>query len=459
MHRWLPQSLSTVFMNRRLKNLIILCGLLGLLALFGREPVSRSITFQLLIRQDAPSALAINEVLDASKDPTHRIQALWNTGRIPHRHIALRFLKERVADQQDLLGKNHSLIWEATRDPDFSNRELALGIISETEPENIKPLLLDLLKDRDQGTRLRALRYISNIEDKNWVPVFIELLDDADPMVVAQTAAKLRRWTDQDFGVRMLQAIANKEGANSEKPVEISDGQRAELTLGVTAWKEWWSTQTYHSANIKMSLEHKQPVKPLALQVDDFNIQSMDGKTLRLSDFKGKAVLLNFWTTWCASCMTEMPDLNWLHDQYPNDLQVIGISLDGDDGHGHEHSSIVDMEEAREKGWDAVNREYGESTDAHDHDHEHEHASNPPGPDLVKIKKKIQRVIRKKELKYPIAMDPFSDIGKRFNGQELPTNVLIDAAGNLRRRFVGPRPIHSWQAMLHEIGVPAPKKP
>ena len=461
MLRSLPRNLITLFMNRRLKILITFCGLLGLLALFGKDPISRSITFRLLIRQDAPSALAMSEVLEETGDPTHRIQALWKTGHIPHRHIALRFLKEQVADQPDLLSKNHSLIWEATRDPDFSNRELALGIISETEPQNIKPLLLDLLGDRDQGTRLRALRFISNMEDKSWIPIFIELLGDTDPMVVAHTAAKLRRWTNQDFGVRMLHAIVGKEGTNADQPLEISQDQRTKLMHGVNAWREWWTTQSHKSGDSEMNLATKQAVEPLALQVEDFKMQTMKGKTLRLSDFKGKAVLLNFWTTWCASCMTEMPDLNWLHDQYPEDLQVIGISLDGDDGHGHEHSSIVDMEEAREKGWDAVNQEYGDSKETHDHDHQHdrEHTSNPPGPDLEKIKKKIQRVIRKKELKYPIAMDPFSDIGKRFNGQELPTNVLIDAEGNLRRRFVGPRPIHSWQAMLNEIGVPAPKIP
>lgn len=446
-------------MNRRLKNLILICGLLGLLALFGREAISNSITFQLLLRQTSPSELAINEVLEASKEPTRQIQNLWNTGRIPHRQIALRFLKERVSNRPDLQVKNHALIWEATNDPDFSNRELALGIISDTEPEAINTLLLNLLKDRDQGTRLRALRFITDTKDEHWIPVFVALLDDPDPMIIAHSAAKLKRWTGQDFGIRILHAIVRNIESIHDQPSTISPDQKSELEQGVTAWKKWWSTQPSNRAKSDMQLSQGKPIAPLALPVDDFEIQSMEGKTLRLSDFKGKAVLLNFWTTWCASCMTEMPDLNWLHEQYPNDLQIIGISLDGDDGHGHEHSSIVDMAEAREIGWDAVNAAYGESNEAHDHDHVHDHSSEQKGPNLAKIEKKIRRVIRKKELKYPIAMDPFSEIGRRFNGQELPTNVLIDAEGNLRRRFVGPRPIHSWQAMLHEIGVPAPEAP
>ncbi len=445
-------------MDRRLKYLCTICALLTFFALFGRQAITNGITFQLLIRQASPSVLAVYDVLDSTEDPTGRIQALWSTSRIPHRHLAIRYLKERVKQKPFLASKLRPLIWEATRDPDFSNRELALGIISETESEKIKSLLQDLLKDRDQGTRLRALHFITDVEDTDWLPVFIELLDDPDPMIVAQSAAKLRRWTGQDFGIRMLHAIPGKDGTNNKQPLETTPAQQDELRQGVTEWKRWWSGQPDQMTDIAKNFKERQTLEPLALPVENFEIQNLKGQTLKLSDFKGKAVLLNFWATWCASCMTEMPDLNWLQTQYPNDLQVIGICLDGEDGHGHEHSSIVDIEEAREKGWDAVHKEYGETTESHGHGHNHDHASTSISPDLAKIEKKVRRVVLKKELLYPVAMDPFSEIGKRYNGQELPTNVLIDGKGKLRRRFVGTRPIQSWQDMLHEIGVPTRKR-
>ncbi len=61
----------------------------------------------------------------------------------------------------------------------------------------------------------------------------------------------------------------------------------------------------------------------------DFALQSLDGKTVKLSDFHGKAVVLNFWATWCAPCKIEMPWFVELQKQYgPQGLQLIGIAMD-----------------------------------------------------------------------------------------------------------------------------------
>jgi thiol-disulfide isomerase/thioredoxin len=61
----------------------------------------------------------------------------------------------------------------------------------------------------------------------------------------------------------------------------------------------------------------------------DFALQSLDGKTVRLSDFRGKAVLLNFWATWCTPCRLEMPWFVELQKQYgPQGLEVLGVAMD-----------------------------------------------------------------------------------------------------------------------------------
>jgi thiol-disulfide isomerase/thioredoxin len=56
-------------------------------------------------------------------------------------------------------------------------------------------------------------------------------------------------------------------------------------------------------------------------------LKDIAGRTLRLSNYKGKVVLLNFWATWCSPCRAEMPDLvKWQREYRKRGLQVIGIT-------------------------------------------------------------------------------------------------------------------------------------
>jgi peroxiredoxin len=61
----------------------------------------------------------------------------------------------------------------------------------------------------------------------------------------------------------------------------------------------------------------------------DFSLEGLDGKTMRLSDLRGKAVLLNFWATWCGPCKIEMPWFVDLQKQYASQgLQIVGVAMD-----------------------------------------------------------------------------------------------------------------------------------
>jgi len=58
----------------------------------------------------------------------------------------------------------------------------------------------------------------------------------------------------------------------------------------------------------------------------DFTLQSLSGKEVKLSDFKGHVVLLNFWATWCAPCRLEMPAIQARFDQLSPDLAVLAVN-------------------------------------------------------------------------------------------------------------------------------------
>ena len=65
----------------------------------------------------------------------------------------------------------------------------------------------------------------------------------------------------------------------------------------------------------------------------DFSLKSLpDGKEVRLSSLRGKAVLVNFWATWCEPCKIEMPSLVDLQKKYgPQGLQIVGVAMDDAD--------------------------------------------------------------------------------------------------------------------------------
>ncbi len=61
--------------------------------------------------------------------------------------------------------------------------------------------------------------------------------------------------------------------------------------------------------------------------VVDFTFQTLDGNTYKLSDFRGKVVIVNFWATWCPPCRKEMPYFVKLQEKYRDDVQFIGLDV------------------------------------------------------------------------------------------------------------------------------------
>ncbi|MBQ9780211.1 MAG: TlpA family protein disulfide reductase [Clostridia bacterium] len=59
----------------------------------------------------------------------------------------------------------------------------------------------------------------------------------------------------------------------------------------------------------------------------DFEVLDKDGKTVKLSDFRGKPVVINFWATWCPPCKAELPDFNEAATTYADDVVFLMVNL------------------------------------------------------------------------------------------------------------------------------------
>jgi cytochrome c biogenesis protein CcmG/thiol:disulfide interchange protein DsbE len=84
-------------------------------------------------------------------------------------------------------------------------------------------------------------------------------------------------------------------------------------------------------AALAFSLGTHVPAHAGARQAPAFSVRSLDGKTLKLNDFKGRPVLIDFWATWCQPCRASMTHLETVQKRYESrGLVVLGLSVDED---------------------------------------------------------------------------------------------------------------------------------
>ena len=116
----------------------------------------------------------------------------------------------------------------------------------------------------------------------------------------------------------------------------------------------------------------------------DFSLYTLDGTQIKLSDYKGKAVILDFWATWCPPCRRGIPDLISMKDEFKDELVIIGISLD---------------QPATQKDLPAFIENYG--------------------------------------INYPVVIGTMEVVTAYGNIQAIPTSFIIDKNGNIVNKHVG----------------------
>ncbi len=120
-----------------------------------------------------------------------------------------------------------------------------------------------------------------------------------------------------------------------------------------------------------------------AITAPDFTYRDEAGVERQLSDLRGQVVLLNFWATWCQPCVYEMPFLQAVHEQLPDDAMILAISI------GEKPETVA-----------AFVTEHG--------------------------------------LTMPILLDQDGTIGQDYRVNKLPTSVILDGEGKMKEYKIGP---------------------
>ena len=113
----------------------------------------------------------------------------------------------------------------------------------------------------------------------------------------------------------------NQPDDSSEKPT-TAPGDSSETT---DSSSEAGGTSSENNTTDNTATENAPFTAP------DFTVYDREGNTVRLSDFLGKPVVLNFWASWCGPCKNEMPDFEEIYKEYGNDIHFLMVNLtDGD---------------------------------------------------------------------------------------------------------------------------------
>ncbi|WBL13194.1 MULTISPECIES: redoxin domain-containing protein [Sutcliffiella] len=66
-------------------------------------------------------------------------------------------------------------------------------------------------------------------------------------------------------------------------------------------------------------------------QAYDFDLAVLSGDQVKLSDYRGKKVIVNFWATWCGPCKDEMPEMQLYYEDYKDEVEILAVNITSSD--------------------------------------------------------------------------------------------------------------------------------
>ncbi|MCA1009336.1 TlpA disulfide reductase family protein [Halobacillus halophilus] len=104
--------------------------------------------------------------------------------------------------------------------------------------------------------------------------------------------------------------------------------------------------QTYEASKEEKGTGMTSPDAPSGLKegekAPDFTLETLKGEEVKLSDYKGKKVFLNFWATWCPPCRDEMPEMERFQQKYGEEVAVLAVNGTGSETSIGEVQSYID---------------------------------------------------------------------------------------------------------------------
>jgi len=135
------------------------------------------------------------------------------------------------------------------------------------------------------------------------------------------------------------------------------------------------------------------------LSAPDFELKDLGGQPVKLSDYRGQAVVINFWAIWCGYCRTEMPVFQAAYGRYQDDGFVV-LAID-----------VMDRK----------------------------------GP--------VVEYVREAGLTFPVLLDDRGEVSTQYRVRGLPTSFFVDRNGVIQEKHIGPIDAVMMEEILAQLGV------
>jgi thiol-disulfide isomerase/thioredoxin len=363
--------------------IIVGCALaIGLLA--ARKPLLELAVRTIVLHKNSPTDDAMDEVMDNSSSQPAMLREIWDTNKIVPRHYAITYIHDNIDFTHDNWQAIRPMVLESLASRDIDLEQPALAVLGREEPERARAIARSLVRDIDPEVRLLGLRGLAEAHDRQSLSTFVDCVADRETSVGTYADLTLCRLMDKTVDVNFKDPESIRAGEGQWRNYVNNSPATMPASSGVAT--------PAGSADADLSALPPAGLMPAI----DFSLTAINGSSFKLSDFRGKTVLLNFWGTGCGPCIAEMPALDLFHRRHP-EVQMIGVCIDpvpDDDG------------------------------------------GSRPMPDQTP---KVRKIIADKGVTYPVAIDTEGSAVGPFDGSGVPLTVIIDRDGNIHRRFIGER--------------------